>query len=109
MQLLFTDPAARDLESIIGYIALDNPTAAENVYRSILATAGQLTEFPDIGRAGRLSGTRELPVAGFPYLLVYQVSSGAVTILAVFHGARDLVRALEERQTELKLSGPPKQ
>lgn len=109
MQLLFTDPAARDLESIIDYIALDNRTAAENVYRSILATAGRLTEFPNIGRADRLSGTRELPVAGFPYLLVYEVTTGAVTILAVFHGARDLARAPEARQTELKLSGPPKQ
>ena len=109
MQLLFTDLAARDLGSIIDYIALDNPTAAGNVYRSVLSTDGRLTEFPGIGRVGRLPGTREYLLAGLPYLLVYEVSSEAVTILAVFHGARDLVRALEERQNDLKSSRPPKQ
>ncbi|MCK9992497.1 MAG: toxin ParE1/3/4 [Alphaproteobacteria bacterium] len=104
MQLLIADPAARDLEGVMDYIALDNPAAAEKTYRNIFAAANRLAEFPYIGRAGRLAGTREFSLTGLPYLLVYEISAEAVTIVAVFHTARDLVRALEERRQELKSS-----
>jgi toxin ParE1/3/4 len=100
MRLVFADPAARDLEDIIDYIAMDNPTAAESVYHSVLGTAQNLRGFPDIGRVGRLPGTREFPLPGLPYVVVYQVSADTVTILAVFHGARDLARALKERRSD---------
>ena len=100
--LVFAEPAARDLDSILDYIAIDNPTAAKNVYRSIVASAERLIQFPEIGRAGRLPETRELPVSSLPYIIVYEVSLDVVTILAVFHGARDLAHALAERSAELK-------
>lgn len=102
MRLVFAEPAERDLDSIIGYIAIDNPAAAEKVYRAIVATAERLTRFPEIGRPGRLPDTRELTVASLPYLIVYQVTADVVTILAVFHGARDLALALAERKARLK-------
>jgi toxin ParE1/3/4 len=90
MRLVFAEPAECDLDSIIDYITLDNPAAAEKVYRAIVATARRLTDFPEIGRAGRLPGTREFSVSSLPYLIVYEVGADAVTILAVFHTARDL-------------------
>ncbi len=102
MRLVFTDPAARDLEAIIDYIALDSPKAAEGVYRAIIEAAAQLRDFPNLGRAGQLPDTRESPVTALPYLVVYEVGAGAVTILAVFHGARELARALEARRRELE-------
>jgi len=101
-RLVFAEPAERDLDSIIDYIALDNPGAAETVYRAIVATAERLTNFPEMGRSGRLPGTREFPVSSLPYLIVYEVGADVVTILAVFHSARDLARALAERKSELK-------
>lgn len=60
MRLVFAEPAERDLDSIIDYIALDNPTSAEKVYRAIAASARRLTDLPEMGRPGRLPGTREL-------------------------------------------------
>ncbi|MGE0260714.1 MAG: type II toxin-antitoxin system RelE/ParE family toxin [Alphaproteobacteria bacterium] len=101
-RLIFAEPAARDLDSIIDYIALDDSAAAESVFRRIVAAAGRLTEFPEMGRAGRLPGTRELPVPSLPYLIVYEAGGDVVTVLAVFHFARDLARALAERRSELK-------
>ncbi len=106
MKLLIAEPASRDLENIIDYIALDTPVAAEKVYRRILESARRLPEFPYMGRAGRLAGTREFSISGLPYLLVYEISEDAITILAVFHTSRNLVRAFEERQSEIKSSGP---
>lgn len=95
--LVFAEPAARDLEQIVDYIALDNPVAAEGVYRGIVAAAERLPEFPALGRPGRHPETRELSVSGLPYLIVYEVSTEAVTILAIFHTARDLAQALRAR------------
>ena len=102
MRLVFAAPAERDLDSIIDYIALDNPAAAETVYRAIVTTARRLTDFPRMGRPGRLPDTREFPVTPLPYLIVYEVGADVVTVLAVFHTARDLARALAERRSELK-------
>ena len=76
---------------------MDNPVSAENIYRGIVRTAEKFPEFPALGRPGRYPETRELSVSGLPYLIVYEVSSEAVTILAVFHTSRDLARALRDR------------
>ena len=95
--LVITQPAADDLEQIVDYIALDNPGAAENVYWGIVNAAERLPEFPGLGRPGRQPATRELSIVGLPYLVVYAVTPEAVTILAVFHTSRDLVRALHDR------------
>jgi toxin ParE1/3/4 len=102
VRLVFAEPAARDLDDIIDYIALDNPPAAEKVYRAIVTAAERLQDFPEIGHAGRLPATRELSVTSLPYIIVYEVGIDIVTVLAVFHGARDLARALHERRKELE-------
>ncbi len=79
------------------YIAQDHPVAAEGVYRGIVAAARRLPQFPAIGRPGRHPETRELSVSGLPYLIVCEVGAEAVTILVIFHTARDLAQALRER------------
>ena len=101
-RLVVTEPAERDLNDIIDYIAFDNPAAAERVYRSITAGARRLLDPPEIGRVGRLPDTRELSIPSLPYLLVYEVDPDTVTILAVFHTARDLAQALRDRADELR-------
>ncbi len=95
--LVIAEPAARDLEAIVDYIAQDNPVAAETVYRGIVRAVERLPGFPALGRPGRHPGTRELSIPRLPYLIVYDASPKAVTILAIFHTSRDLARALRER------------
>ena len=73
-QLVIAEPAARDLAEIVDYIALDNPSAAEKVYRKITEAARRLPEFPALGRSGRHPQTRELSIPGLPYLIVYEVN-----------------------------------
>ncbi|WP_288198345.1 type II toxin-antitoxin system RelE/ParE family toxin [uncultured Pleomorphomonas sp.] len=96
-KLVIAEPAVRDLEGIVDYIALDDLAAAEAVYRGIVDAAGKLPHFPALGRPGRHPETRELSVSDLPYLIVYEVDAETVTILAVFHTARNLVQALRER------------
>ncbi len=40
-----------------------------------------------MGRPGRSQGTRELVIAGSPYIVVYIVDDIEVQIVAVFHSA----------------------
>ncbi|MDR2726446.1 MAG: type II toxin-antitoxin system RelE/ParE family toxin, partial [Deltaproteobacteria bacterium] len=42
-------------------------------------------QFPESGRPGRVPGTRELVIAGLPYLLPYRVRNDVVEILRFFH------------------------
>ena len=97
MRVAFAAAAKRDLGAIVDYIAQDNPAAAEAVFDAIRALAARLADFPEMGHAGRLPDTRELTVAGLPYLIVYQVVRETVTIIAVFHGARDLARVIAKQ------------
>lgn len=97
MRLVVAQAAARDLADIVRYIKMDSPRAAERVRAAILAAARGLTDFPGMGRPGQLDGTRELPVGSTPYVIIYQADMGAVTIVAIFHGARDIAQAFRER------------
>ncbi len=62
-----------------------------------MSAALRLPEFPALGRPGRHPETRELGIADLPDLIVYEVGSETVTILAVFHSSRDLAKALHDR------------
>lgn len=102
MRLELTQSATADLDAIANYIAQDNPAAAGQVFRTIVAATHRLTDVPEMGRVGRLPDTREITVAGLPYLVVYQVAGDVITVVAVFHEARDLVHALVDRQKGMK-------
>jgi toxin ParE1/3/4 len=79
--------AASDLDSIEEYIGRDNPEAALRTLVEIVRQAEVLTEHPGIGRPGRVEGTRELVIAGLPYVVAYLHRGDTVTILRVLHGA----------------------
>lgn len=89
-EVYFTTPAARDLEAIIAYIALDNPQAAEGFFRDISQLINRLVAFPNLGRRGRVAGTREVILGSAPYAVAYRPTTAKITVLAVFHLARDL-------------------
>ncbi|MBI5242844.1 MAG: type II toxin-antitoxin system RelE/ParE family toxin [Elusimicrobia bacterium] len=79
--------AAGHLISIRRYIAVSNPDAAKSTAHRIKETTRAISEHPQIGRVGRDSGTREFPVPGTPYIIVYMVRD-VVEIVAVLHGAQ---------------------
>ena len=97
MRVRIARPAARDLDDIIDDIGRDDLGAAAGVYHAIDAATKWLGEFPNIGHAGRAPGTREWSVRGLPYIIVYKVGSDALTVLAIFHVARDLASEISAR------------
>jgi len=71
------------------YIARDNPAAATQIASRIRAAAKRLAEHPEMGRPGRIAGTRELVVPKTPYIVAYRVRGEVVEILSVMHGAQE--------------------
>lgn len=57
--------------------------AAKRVGRLIAESADCLAEFPDRGREGTAPATRELPLPGLPWRLVYRAGEAGVMILRV--------------------------
>ena len=88
MEIVWLDRALDDIEAIIAYIKSENPPGARSIFARIRHESSRLAEFPQIGRPGRIGGTRELVVAGTPFIIPYRVVGQRVEILAVMHGAR---------------------
>jgi toxin ParE1/3/4 len=89
MNILWSPEAIEDLASLRGYIAEDDPAAARRVVLHIIQTIAQLLpENPQIGRAGRLPGTRELVIPRTPYIVPYRIQRPTIQILRVYHAAR---------------------
>ena len=87
-QLEFTGRAFRNIAAAEEYVAADNPDAAQKVVTAIYNTAEELESFPELGKPGRVPGTRELPISKYPYTLVYRVRASRVVVYAVLHQAR---------------------
>ena len=89
MNITWSPEAIEDLASLRTYIAEDDPAAAQRGVLHIIQSIEQLLpDNPQIGRAGRVPGTRELVIARTPYIDPYRVQRTTIQILRVYHGAR---------------------
>ena len=81
-------PVARaEVRSIAQKVTADNgPAVADRLTSTITAALSQLERFPELGKPGRVPGTRELGLAR-PFVIVYRIEPDAVTVLRVIHGA----------------------
>lgn len=88
MRVKWLRKALANLDAEASYIDEDDPAAASRVVARIMAAVSRLAESPELGRPGRVPGTRELIVPKTRYLVPYRVRGNAVEILRVFHGSR---------------------
>jgi toxin ParE1/3/4 len=85
----WTEQATRQLDQAHDYIALSNSEeVADRITARILNSVQQLAAFPMSGRAGRVSGTRELVIANTPFIAAYAIEKARIVILALYHGAQ---------------------
>ena len=88
MQVRWLKRALRNLAEEADYIAQDDPQAAARIVVKIEDSVALLAEHPEMGRVGRVPGTRELVVPGTPYLVPYRIRPKRIDVLRVFHGRR---------------------
>lgn len=83
------------------FIAEDNPNAADNVEREILATCRRLAKYPRMGI--KRQDITALPVRfwtipKFPnYVIVYRPETIPLQVIAILHAKRNLKEVLEKR------------
>ncbi|MEB0139181.1 MULTISPECIES: type II toxin-antitoxin system RelE/ParE family toxin [unclassified Undibacterium] len=87
MRLVWTPEALLDRDDIWDYISADNPRAAARMDELFSDVAARLVHHPQLGRAGKIPGTREV-IAHESYRLVYEISDETVWVLALVHTAR---------------------
>jgi len=88
MHLKWSAAAIADRTAIFDYIDADRPQAAISVDERIRTQVNRLADFPEIGRPGRVAGTRELVIDRTPYVVAYRIMSDAIVVLRVIHSAR---------------------
>ena len=86
MKIVWSRRAIRHLVALRDHIEKDSGKNAALVARRILRAVDLLQTNPEIGRPGRVVGTRELVVPDTPYIIPYRVRRGRLELIAVFHG-----------------------
>jgi plasmid stabilization system protein ParE len=100
-RVVWTESAARDLEEIVSFVAIDSPVNAARLLGRLRAKGASLETssrrgriVPELLRFG-MRTWRELVVR--PYRLIYRVAGDTVVVLALLDGRRDLEDVLFER------------
>lgn len=88
MQVKWLRRALENLDGEAARMAMDSPRVAAELVLRMRDSAAMLADHSNMGRPGRISGTRELVVTRFPYILPYRVRGASVEVLRVFHTAR---------------------
>ena len=87
MKVRWTPEAQDDRAQIFDYIAADSPRSAVKMDELFSKAAARLADHPEIGRTGRILGTREV-IPHKSYCLVYEIEQETVWVLALVHTAR---------------------
>lgn len=96
MKLVWSAFALSDRDGIFTHIETDSPSAAIAVDERIVAATRRLRDFPESGRPGRVTDTRELIITGTSYIAAYQVTGELIRILRVLHGAQQWPDELQQ-------------
>lgn len=85
MQIRWLAQAIENLDNAATWIAKDNRHAAEDFVTAVQKTVLLIAQVPSAGKVGRVLGTREMIVLGYPYIIPYRVVGDELQILRVFH------------------------
>jgi len=102
LPVFLTDDAARDLEDLYDYIALqDVPGKADHVLEEIEKALNSLSENPQRGAYPKellAIGLREYREVFFkPYRIIYRIIAERVTVFVIADGRRDMQTLLQRR------------
>ena len=90
-QIIWSEQARDDLQSIVLFIAQDNPTVAESFGYRLMSKVDVLAQFPQIGRVVPEENDETIrEIILRPYRIIYRVipEKQIVAIVRIWHGAR---------------------
>ncbi|WP_051709962.1 type II toxin-antitoxin system RelE/ParE family toxin [Andreprevotia chitinilytica] len=98
MRVVWLRRAINDRDAQLDYIANDNAKAAIEQGDRIADQIGLLAQHPEMGRAGRKQGTRELVINRTPFILVYRLKGDRIELLRLLHGAQQWPSLTTEKE-----------
>jgi toxin ParE1/3/4 len=94
VEIVWTEPALSDLEAIADFIALDKPTAAQQLVGRVFEHVAQLAAFPNSGSQPReLRDSRYRQIIEPPCRVFYRLEGDQVVILHVMRSEQRLRRS----------------
>lgn len=88
MKVRWSKRALADLRHFHDWLAtIENAKPRQTIGR-IRKAALDLERLGDIGRPGKIAGTRERSVPGAPYVIAYEINGENARIIAVYHTAQ---------------------
>ncbi len=98
MTVHWTDTAQDHLDAIYAYIAQDSPEYALRMVDRLTRRSQQIAEAPLSGhRVPEYDMDRIREVIEKPYRIIYHIKPDQIDVIAVLHGARNVLRAGEEQ------------
>jgi toxin ParE1/3/4 len=90
LRLVWLPRAIADRDAQVDYLATRSPLAAIDQGDRIDAVVSQLLDHPEIGRPGRVKGTRELVIGATPFITVYRYKQRArrIELIRLLHGSQ---------------------
>jgi toxin ParE1/3/4 len=88
MQIVWLPQAQSNRLAQLDYIAQDNPLAAISQDEEIEWQVDVLADHPELGRTGRVDGTRELVITNTSFVVVYRINGSRIEILRVLHSSQ---------------------
>lgn len=86
MKIVWSRRAVQHLVALRERIAKDSEQNAALVAGRILDAIDLLQTQPEMGRPGRILGTRELVIPDTPFIIPYRIRNQWLELIAVFHG-----------------------
>ena len=98
MKVHWTDTAEGHLDAVYAHIAQDSPEYARHMVDRLTRRSQQIADFPFSGRRVPeydIEQIREVIEGSFR--IIYHIKSDQIDVLAVIHGARDVLGRSEQK------------
>jgi toxin ParE1/3/4 len=97
MKVHWTDTAEGHLDALYTYIAQDSPEYAKRMVDWLTRRSQQIADFPLSGRRVPEYDIEQIrEVIEGSYRIIYHIKPDQIDVLAVIHGAMDVLRSSEE-------------
>ncbi|MBI2437962.1 MAG: type II toxin-antitoxin system RelE/ParE family toxin [Lentisphaerae bacterium] len=104
MKVHWTNTAEDHLDAIYAYIAKDSPEYAQRMVDRLTHRSQQIADFPLSGRRVPEYETDQIrEVIEGPYRIIYHLKPDQIDVLAVLHGAQDVLRRDQEAEPRAEL------
>ena len=86
----WADPAERDLDALLSYIAFENPDAARRLFSRVMEAVEHAARFPELARfIPELGQTYQELLSVRPFRIIYRTVGRELRVIAVMRMEQD--------------------